>query len=128
MVDFITVKQKGEYKKLIRFLNRAKDAVRLSNLDKYGQAGVEALKSTTPKDTGLTSRSWYYKIDRTDGAVKIAFHNSNIQNGVVVAIILQYGHAAKNGAWIEGIDYINPAIKPIMEQITNEAWKEVTRL
>ena len=97
------------------------------NLDKYGQAGVNALQAATPVDTGLTASSWYYEITNNDGVVRITFNNSNIQNGVPIAIILQYGHATRNGGWVEGRDYINPAIQPIFDKITETAWREVTR-
>ena len=98
----------------------------MSDLDKYGQEGVAALASATPVDSGETANSWYYKIERTKGSVKIVFCNSNIQNGVPIAIILQYGHGTRNGGWVEGRDYINPAIQPIFDKITNEMWREVT--
>ena len=125
MVKF---RQKGDFSKLTRYLERAKSAVKLSDLDKFGQAGVDALASATPIDTGLTASSWYYEIEHMEGSVTIAFNNSNIQNGVPIAIILQYGHGTNNGGWVQGRDYINPAIRPIFDQITNEAWKEVTKL
>ena len=79
-------------------------------------------------DSGETARSWYYEISNKKGSVTISFHNSNIQNGVPIAIILQYGHGTGTGGWVEGRDYINPAIQPIFDQIAAEAWKEVTRL
>ena len=96
-------------------------------LDKYGQAGVAALASATPVDTGLTAASWGYKIERAATSSKIIFTNSNIQNGVPIAIILQYGHATGNGGWVEGRDYINPAIQPIFDAILEEACKEVRK-
>ena len=111
-----------------RFLERAKNTVKMGDLDRYGKAGVSALESATPVDSGVTAKSWYYKIERTDGSVSISFHNSNIQDGVPIAIILQYGHGTRNGGWVEGRDYINPAIQPIFDQITNAAWREVTKL
>lgn len=124
----ITFKQKGDFSKLNNFLEKAKSAVHLSDLDKYGKAGVAALMSATPVDTGLTSNSWYYEIKRTKGSISISFFNSNIQNGVPIAIILQYGHGTRNGGWVQGRDYINPAIQPIFDQIRDEAWREVTKL
>ena len=124
----ITFRQKGDFKKLTRYLERAKEVVKLGDLDKYGREGVAALSSATPKDTGLTASSWYYKIENKNGSAKITFNNSNIQNGVPIAIILQYGHGTRNGGFVEGIDYINPAIRPIFEKIANDAWREVTRL
>lgn len=124
----VTFRQKGDFSKLTRFLERAKEAVHIGTLDKYGREGVAALASVTPIDSGLTASSWYYTIEQKDGSARINFLNSNIQNGVPIAIILQYGHATGTGGWVEGRDYINPAIQPLFEKITNEAWKEVTKL
>lgn len=123
----ITFRQSGDFSKTMRFLERAKQVVHISELDRYGRAGVAALKSATPVDTGLTADSWYYEIKNRNGTVEITFNNSNIQNGVPIAIILQYGHATRNGGWVQGRDYINPAIQPIFDKIADEAWKEVTR-
>ena len=123
----ITFRQKGDFSKLTRFLERAKEAVHLGDLDKYGRQGVAALSSATPVDSGLTAESWYYEIENKNGSATIKFNNSNIQNGVPIAIILQYGHGTRNGGWVEGRDYINPAIQPIFDKIANEAWREVTK-
>lgn len=100
----------------------------MSDLDKFGKAGVEALALNTPVDTGKTANSWYYTIEINKNSAVISFNNSNIQNGVPIAIILQYGHGTRHGGWVEGRDYINPAIQPIFDQIVNDAWKEVTKL
>lgn len=124
----ITFKQKGNFSKLNRYLERAKEVAKIGILDKYGQAGVEALSSATPTDTGLTASSWYYKIERTKTSATIQFLNSNINDGVPIAVILQYGHGTGTGGWVEGRDYINPAIQPIFDKIANDAWKEVTKL
>ena len=124
----IRFRQKGDFSKLTRFLEKAKEVVHLGDLDQPGRAGVAALASATPVDSGETARSWYYEISNKKGSVTISFHNSNIQNGVPIAIILQYGHGTGTGGWVEGRDYINPAIQPIFDQIAAEAWKEVTRL
>ncbi len=124
----ISFRQKGNFSKLSGFLERTKEVVHMGNLDKYGKDGVAALSAATPKDTGKTASSWKYEIVRTKGSVAITFSNTNIQNGVPIAIILQYGHASRNGHWIEGIDYINPAIKPLFQKIENEAWEEVTKV
>lgn len=122
----ITFRQKGDFSKLTRFLERAKEVVRVGDLDKYGREGVAALASATPVDTGLTANSWRYEIEQKKGSISISFHNTNIQNGVPIAVILQYGHATRNGGWVQGRDYINPAIQPIFDKIANEAWREVT--
>ena len=124
----ITFKHKGDFSNLTRFLERAKEVVHMGDLDKYGRAGVEALASATPVDSGETANSWYYEITNSNGSAKITFNNSNIQNGVPIAIILQYGHGTGTGGWVEGRDYINPAIQPICDEIANNAWREVTKL
>ena len=124
----ISFRQKGDFSKLTRFLEKAKNVVRIGDLDKYGREGVAALSSATPVDTGLTADSWYYKVERANGSASINFYNSNIQNGVPIAIILQYGHGTGNGGWVQGRDYINPAIQPIFDKIAENAWREVTKL
>ena len=124
----ISFRQKGNFSKLTRFLEKAKNAVHLGDLDKYGREGVAALSSATPIDTGVTANSWYYKIVNKNGSATMSFYNSNIQNGVPIAIILQYGHGTRNGGWVEGRDYINPSIQPIFDRIANDAWREVTKL
>ena len=124
----ISFRHKGDFSKLTRFLEKAKETVRLGDLDKYGREGVAALASATPVDSGLTANSWYYEIVHENGSVTIMFNNSNIQNGVLIAIILQYGHGTGTGGWVEGRDYINPSIRPIFDKIADNAWKEVTKL
>lgn len=124
----IRFRQKGDFSKLSSFLEKTKEAVKIGDLDRYGREGVAALASATPIDSGLTASSWYYEIKRENGSVSISFHNSNIQNGVPIAIILQYGHGTGTGGWVQGRDYINPAIQPIFDKIANNAWKEVTKL
>lgn len=124
----ITFRQKGDFSKLTHFLEKAKEIIHVGELDKYGREGVAALASATPIDSGKTANSWYYEIENRNGSVAISFHNSNIQNGVPIAVILQYGHGTNHGGWVEGRDYINPAIQPIFDKIANDAWKEVTKL
>lgn len=124
----ISFRQKGNFSKLNRFFKRAKEAARLSVLDKYGREGVAALSSATPVESGETASSWFYEIEHSNGSATIKFCNSHINKGVPIAIILQYGHGTGTGGWVEGRDYINPAIQPIFDQITNEAWKEVTKI
>lgn len=124
----ITFRQKGDFSKLTRFLERAKETVRLGDLDKYGRQGVAALSSATPIDSGLTAESWYYEIENKKGSATITFYNSNVQNGVPIAIVLQYGHGTRNGGWVQGRDYINPAIQPLFDKIAENAWREVTKL
>ena len=124
----IRFRQKGDFSKTTNFLKRARDKVYLEDLDKYGRQGVAALASATPIDSGKTASSWYYKIENTKESAKITFYNSNIQNGVSIAIILQYGHGTRNGGWVEGRDYINPAVRPIFDKIVDDAWREVSKL
>ena len=89
---------------------------------------MAALSSATPVRTGLTANSWYYEIEHQNGSVSITFNNSNVNKGVPIAIILQYGHGTRNGGWVQGRDYINPAIQPVFDRIAKEAWEEVTKL
>lgn len=122
----IKFKHRGNFSRTDKFLHRLKYGVPDRMFDQYGQKGVAALSQATPVDTGLTAGSWYYEIIKTKNGVKIEFKNSNIQNGwAPVAILLQYGHATRNGGWVEGRDYINPAIQPLFDQMANDAWKEV---
>lgn len=123
----IRFRHKGNLSKTTRFLERAKEVVKLGELDKYGREGVAALASATPVDSGLTAQSWYYEIEHNRGYSTITFNNSNIQNGIPIAILLQYGHGTRNGGWVQGRDYINPAIQPIFDRLANDAWKEVTK-
>lgn len=124
----INFRQTGDWSKTTNFMKRLKQRKYLKFLDKYGQRGVDALSSATPVDTGKTANSWSYEIRKNDKKVSIVFKNSNIVNGVPIAIILQYGHGTRNGGWVEGRDYINPAIQPIFDEIVKEAWGEVTKL
>ena len=124
----ISFRQKGDFSKLTKFLERAKETVYLGDLNKYGRQGVAALASATPIDSGETAESWYYEIENNKESATITFYNSNVQNGVPIAIILQYGHGTRNGGWVEGRDYINPAIQPIFDQIVDDAWREVNKL
>lgn len=123
----ISFRQKGDFSKLTSFLERAKETIKIGDLDKFGKQGVAALASATPKDSGETAQSWNYEIENKNGSVTISFNNSNIQNGVPIAIILQYGHGTRNGGWVEGRDYINPAVQPIFDKIADNAWREVTK-
>lgn len=124
----ITFRQKGNFSKLNRYFERVKEVVKVGDLDRFGREGVQALSSATPRDTGLTATSWEYSIERSSNRVSIAFNNTNIQNGVPIAIILQYGHGTRNGGYVQGRDYINPAIQPIFDKMAEDAWKEVTKL
>lgn len=123
----ITFRQKGDFSKTFNFLKRAKGSIRYEVLEQYAQEGIAALAAATPKATGLTSKSWSYKIQKTRSSIILTYSNSNIQNGIPIAIILQYGHATNYGHWVEGVDYINPALKPIFDRICNEIWEEVKK-
>ena len=123
----IQLRGHGNFKHLDNFFERAKEGLYISKLDEYGRKGVEALRAATPVDTGMTANSWYYTIERTRNSVSLSFYNSNVHNGVPIAIILQTGHATRDGGWVEGIDYINPSIRPLFEELANNMWKEVIR-
>ena len=127
-MQVIAFKQKGDFSKLNGFFEKIKEVVKMGDLNKYGRAGVEALASATPKESGKTADSWYYTIEHEDGRASINFLNSNINDGVPIAIILQYGHGTGTGGWVEGRDYINPSVQPLFDKIADDAWKEVTRL
>lgn len=124
----ISFRHKGDFSKLTRYLERVKEAARIGILDKYGREGVAALASATPVDSGLASNSWDYEIERIPEGIRLVFFNTDIENGFPVAIMLQYGHGTGTGGWVEGRDYINPAIQPIFDRIVEEAWREVTKL
>lgn len=124
----ITIKHKGDFKKLDRYLERLLNVIKRGELDKYGRMGVDALMAATPVDGGKTARSWYYEVKHTNGGASIVFRNSNVNDGVPIAIILQLGHGTGTGGYVAGRDYINPAVRPIFDQIANDAWKEVTSL
>ena len=124
----IRFRQKGDFRKATRYFERLREIVHLGTLDKYGREGVAALASATPVESGKTASSWYYEITNNGQTAKISFYNSNMSKGVLIAIIIQYGHGTRNGGWVEGRDYINPAIQPIFDRIAEEIWREVTRL
>ena len=123
----ITIRQKGDFKNTTNFLKNAKTSRYIHMLEKYGKRGVAALESATPRDTGTTATSWYYEIIQTDTQVSLVFKNSNTNQGIPIAILIQYGHGTRNGGYVEGIDYINPALKPIFEELADKAWKEVNK-
>lgn len=128
----ITYSHKGDFRKTFSFLKKAQK-LNFSILEKYGELGVKALEEATPKDTGLTAASWKYRIVKNGDGVSIEWYNTNVQMnangtfGQVIAILIQYGHATRSGTWVEGIDYINPALKPIFNQLAKDLWREVLR-
>lgn len=116
----------GGFTKTERFLNRMKRREYLNVLDEFGREGVQALRNATPVESGLTAESWDYEIKRTRDYTEIVWTNSNINDGVPIAVILQYGHGTGTGGYVQGRDYINPAIRPIFDKIAEKAWKVVT--
>lgn len=124
----ISLGQKGDFKNTESYLKRLKEAKYKSVLEKYAREGVNVLSSATPKDTGFTASSWVYKIEQTSTGFSIEWHNTHVNKGVNIALILQYGHGTRNGGYVRGRDYINPAIRPIMDKMANEALSEVTKL
>ena len=123
MIRFV---HKGNFKKTEKFLSEAQKGIFYRNLERYGQQGVLALASMTPLESGKTAVSWDYEIVHGENGVSIYWTNSNVQNGVNIAIILQYGHGTGTGGYVQGKDYINPAIRPIFDEIAQQIWKEVT--
>lgn len=122
----VTITQKGgDFKKTEAFLEKLLHNVNPAIVEKYGQKGVEALSRATPVDSGKTASSWSYSIEQSGNRVTLKFFNSNIQDHVNIAIILQYGHVTGTGGYVRGIDYINPALRPVFEELANEAWKEL---
>lgn len=123
----ISYSYSGDFKGTKNFLANLKKRNFISKLDKYGQMGVDALREATPKDTGKTANSWYYEIEETRDSVTITWLNSNTNRSIPIALLIQYGHATRDGGWISGKDYINPALKPIFDAIAKSAWEEVTK-
>ena len=122
----VQMSEKGDFKKTFKFLKAMQEKKFLSNLNKYGERGVQLLSENTPRDTGLTASSWYYKIEDDGETLTLTWYNSNVKKDYFnVALMLQYGHATKNGGWVEGIDYINPALKPLFDEMEKDIWEEV---
>lgn len=122
----ITVRHKGDFSNIERFFNRALRRDYLNILSDYCQRGVKALKDATPDDSGKTADSWDYEIERGDGIISVYFTNSNENNGVNIAILLIYGHGTRNGGYVEGNDFVTPALQPIFADLADSMWKEVT--
>jgi hypothetical protein len=123
----IKIKHKGNFNKLEKFFIRMSRHEYLTILEKYGQLGVEALSSATPSDSGETAASWNFEIEWTRTVTTLRWTNTSSNDGAVVVILLQYGHGTGTGGYVQGRDFINPALKPIFDEIANEAWKEVTQ-
>lgn len=121
----ITFKHRGNFKNTEKFFKKMQKREYMAIFDKYGNEGVLALSAATPVDSGETAKSWSYKIRQTKSGIKLTWTNSNVVDGIPIAIIIQYGHGTRNGGYVQGLDYINPAMRPIFEKLTNELWKEV---
>lgn len=122
----IRLKTKGTFKRLSNYLNKSTEITDYLDLDYYGKKGIDLLKDATPKDTGKTANSWYYEIVKGEKTISLSFNNKNIQNGVPIAIIINFGHGTPNGGWVEGRDYINPVMEPLFNEIENKIRKEAT--
>lgn len=120
MPKVVMFRQKGDFRRTSDFLKRANRLNLDAILNQYGQEGVEALRAATPKDTGTTANSWSYTVHKGTGSITITWSNSNIVDGVPIAVILQYGHGTRNGGYVQGTDYINPAMKPFLIKSLSE--------
>lgn len=123
----ISVSVKGNFKNTESFLNNIKKRAYIKSLDRYGQKGVDALAAATPRDSGKTASSWAYEVYDFGDTIKIVWYNNNVNKWANIAVLLQYGHATRNGGYVQGRDYINPAMQPIFDQIAEEAWAEVIK-
>lgn len=123
----IYFKQSGNFKKTENFFKRALNSDHRRILHKYGKKGVDALQEATPKATGKTSESWSYKIENKQNSLSVSWYNSNIVEGVPIALVIQYGRVTEEGVYLQGRDYINPALQDIFDKMANELWKEVTK-
>lgn len=123
----ITITQRGSFNNTERYLRNLSNADIKNILDKYGKVGVVALSNATPKDSGLTAQSWYYEVVTRPGYYSVRWRNRNIQDNIPIAILIQYGHGTRNGGWVEGRDYVMPAIRPVFDQILADATREVTK-
>ena len=126
-MGLIKIKHKGNFNNAERFFNRVLKREYLNILDNYGKMGVDALRQATPSSSGKTADSWNFGIEEGNGTVTLYWTNSNENQGVNIAILLIYGHGLQNGSYVQGIDFVNPAMRPIFEKIADESWKEVTR-
>lgn len=127
MIDMkISMSSKGDWDKTEKLLKKSLGKDYISIMHKYGQYGVQALAANSPILTGRLASSWRYEIEQKDGSISLVFHNDDIEGGANVAILVQYGHASRNGTYVAGTDYINPSLKPIFDDLAEKCWKEVT--
>lgn len=128
-MSILSISSKGDYAKTLSWLKRLKFEKMMDKLNSYGEQGVAALSNATPKRTGLTASSWSYEIEQTSTTITITWKNSNMaREAIPIAILIQNGHGTRTGGYVQGIDYINPALKPIFEEIAENVWKELTKL
>lgn len=123
----ITIESEGEWKMTRNWFDRMTKLDLALIMNQFGKEGVSALASATPSKSGLTSKSWNYEVTRKGNNWKITWTNSNVNKGANIAVLIQYGHGTRNGGYVVGRDYINPAIRPVFDKIAKQAWKEVTR-
>lgn len=124
----ISFRSKGDFSKTEKFLKKSFGRNYRLILEKYAKQGVAALASATPIETGETASSWDYEIIQNESSISIVWNNFHVEKGVNIAVILQYGHGTRHGGWVEGVDYINPALRPIFDAMADAAWKEVTSI
>lgn len=124
----ITIRQRGDFKKTEKFLKKSFGKDYRAVLERFGQKGVDALAAATPKDSGETAAMWDYEIIQNESSISIVWNNYNVVKGVNIAVILQYGHGTRHGGYVKGRDYINPALRPIFDELAEAAWKEVTSI
>ena len=125
-MSVIKISHKGNFSKTYKFLKKAKKINLTEKIKKYGEMGVDTLKDATPKRTGKTAESWSYEIHSTENGITIDWTNSNVNKGIHIAVLIQYGHGTRGGGYVQGIDYINPAMQPVFQKIADDLWKEVT--
>ena len=123
----ISIKSKGDFSKTLRYFNKMQEVLNSGVLERYGQMGIDALRTATPVESGKTTSSWGFTTETRGTSIKLIWTNSNVNDGCNIAILIQYGHGTGWGSYVEGIDYINPAMRPIFEEISQLVWKEVTK-
>ncbi len=128
MGSVISFKHKGNFSRTTQYMERLLNLIHAGRFDKYGKAGVLALETATPTDTGKTAMSWYYRIEIKNGFLRLSFYNDSENDNIPIVILLQYGHYSRNEGWVEGKDFINPAIQPVFDQILSDLGEEVKRL
>lgn len=122
----IVITHKGDFSKTDKFLKKLSTYDAYIVLNEYGRRGVEALENATPVDSGSTAKKWTYEVKKTNTGYSIEFYNTSQNQGIPIVILLQYGHATRNGGWVEGRDFINPAVRPVFDKMAEEVWKEVS--